>query len=223
MALDFTESNGGAIKSNIEYQKLTNGDNVFRMVGGILPRYNYWVKTRDGKDVSIECLGFNRDTEKFDNIKTDWVRKYFPDLKCSWSYCIQVIDPSDPTKIKVMALKKKMLEQIKEAAKTLGNPTDLDKGYDIHVKRAKTGPLPYNVEYTVQQLKLKPAPVSDEVKALIAEAPSIDEQFPVPTPEQQLQFLKDRILAEEGNTEDEMGEFDDNKDETKDFDDDIPF
>ena len=218
MALAFGNTNGSAKKSNIEYYKMSNGDNVFRMVGGILPRYTYWIKTRDGKDVSIECLGFNREEERFDNLIKDHVKDFFPDLNCAWSYNIQVLDPADPGKIKVLGLKKKMFAQIMDAAQSLGDPTDLQTGYDIHVKRVKTGPLPYNIEYTVQVLKLKPSALSAEDLAVIEAAPTIDEQFPRQTAEEQLKFLTDRVGPAVGNVPEEMDEFN-----TVVTDDDIPF
>ena len=47
-------------------------------------------------------------TEAFTNVEKDWVREYHPELKCGWSYAIQCIHDG---KVKVLNLKKKLLEQ----------------------------------------------------------------------------------------------------------------
>ena len=78
----------------------------------------------------------------------------------------------------VLNLKKKLFEQIISAAGDLGlDPTSEDAGFDIVFKRAKTGPLPFNVEYTLSQLKLKKRALTADEKAAVAESPPIDEKF----------------------------------------------
>jgi hypothetical protein len=200
MAKAFGESNGSAIKSDIKYYKLVDGDNVFRMVGGLLPRYVYWLKDSNDKSFLVECLSFNRDEERFDNIEVDHVPEFFPGIKCAWGYSVLVIDPKDPSSLKVLNLKKKMLQQIQDAAEDLGDPTDLDKGYNIVVRRVKTGTLAYNVEYTVQVLKMKPEPVSDDLKELVKTSKTIDDLFPRQTPEEQLALLSKRMSKETGGS-----------------------
>lgn len=127
MALKFGETQGKAIKNSYEAFEYKDGENVVRLVGGVLPRYVYWVKGTNNKDIPIECLSFNRNKEKFDNLEVDWVPKYFPDKKCAWSYAINCIDPKDG-KVKVLNLKKKLFEQIITAAEDLGDPTDPETG-----------------------------------------------------------------------------------------------
>jgi hypothetical protein len=51
-------------------------------------------------------------------------------------------------------------------------------------KRAKTGPLPFNVEYTLKPLACKPRALTEGERAIVAQAKSIDEKYPRPTPEQ---------------------------------------
>jgi len=109
MGKSFNSAEGQAQKTNIDYYTFSDGANTFRMFGDILPRYVYWKQTQatgdfDSKNVAIECLGFDRELEKFTNIEKDWVRPYFPEDKCSWAYLIEVIDPADG-KIKVLGLK----------------------------------------------------------------------------------------------------------------------
>ena len=180
MALKFGDTKGKALKKSVEAYEYKDGDNVVRLIGGVLPRYVYWVKGTNNKDIPIECLAFDRDKEKFTNTEVDHVPAYFPDKKCSWAYSINCIDPKDG-KVKALNLKKKLFEQIMTAAEDLGDPTDFDKGWDIVFKRQKTGPLPFNVEYTLSVLKCKKRKLSDEERALAEKAEDIDSKFVRPT------------------------------------------
>jgi len=197
MAMDFTNLHGKAKKKEVNYFKFIDGDNVFRMVGKIIPRYVYWVRTNTGNNIPVECLGFDREEERFLNKEKDWIvaTEQFKDLRCSWAYAVNFIDPADGT-IKVLALKKKMFEQIKVAAEDLGDPTDLKTGYAIHVKRTKTGSMTYNVEYQVKVLKLTPKPLTEEELELVANMEDIEVTLPRPTPDDQKAFLDRYILAE---------------------------
>ena len=197
--VSFKQVNGSAKKGELEYFKFKDGSNTFRMFGGILARYVYWVKTRDGSTtVPMECLSFDREEERFTNVEEDVVRAHFPDLQCSWSYMVLCIDPSDG-KLKALGLKKKMFEQIILAAQELGDPTDVDSGWTVSVNRKKNGPQAYNVEYTVEVLKCQKniAPLTPEEREIVAEAKSIDEYYPRTNPEDQLAFMKRSILPEE--------------------------
>ena len=204
MGIKFGAAKGQAKKSNIEQYTYKNGDNVVRMTGDLLPRYVYWVTGENNKNLPVECLSFDREAEAFLNKEKDWVREYFPDLKCGWSYCISCIDPSDG-KVKVLNLKKKLMEQILVAAEDLGDPTDNETVWDVHFKRVKTGPLAYNVEYQLQALKCKPRALNEEEEAAVAAATPIDELLPRPTPDAQKELLE-RIVGTSSseNTDDEV-------------------
>ena len=180
MALSFKQTKGKAATNKVETYEYKDGENTVRLVGGVLPRYIYWTKGTNNKDIPIECLAFSREKEKFDNLEKDHVPDYFPDLKCSWSYSINCIDPKDG-RVKALNLKKKLFEQILTAAEDLGDPTDYDTGWDVVFKRNKTGPLAFNVEYTLQVLRCKPRALSAEEKAAADSAQNIDEKFPRPT------------------------------------------
>lgn len=180
MALSFKQTKGKAQKSSVEAYEYKDGENSVRLIGGILPRYVYWVKGTNNKDIPIECLAFSRDKEKFDNLEKDHVPDFYPDLKCSWSYAVNCIDPKDG-KVKVLNLKKKLFEQIATAAEDLGDPTDYDDGWDVVFKRTKTGPLAFNVEYTLQVLRCKKRTLGDPERTLADKAQSIDEKYPRPT------------------------------------------
>ena len=189
MALSFKSTKGKAQKSSVEAYTYKDGENRVRIVGGVLPRYVYWVKGTNNKDIPIECLSFSREKEKFDNLETDHVPSFYPDLKCSWSYVVNCIDPSDG-KVKALHLKKKLFESIVNAAEDLGDPTDYDTGWDIVFKRTKTGPLAFNVSYDLMVLKCKPRALSEDERAAADAAQSIDEKFPRSTPEEQKALLE---------------------------------
>lgn len=199
MALSFKQTKGKAQKSSVESYEYKDGENSVRIIGGVLPRYVYWVKGTNNKDIPIECLAFNREKEKFDNLEKDWVPEYHPDLKCSWSYAVNCIDPRDG-KVKVLNLKKKLFEQILTAAEDLGDPTDYDTGWDVVFKRTKTGPLAFNVEYTLQVLRCKPRALTDAERELADKAQLIDEKYVRSTPDE-VKALLEKLAA--GSDEDE--------------------
>lgn len=202
MAKAFSNTKGTAQKKDSGYV-MKDGENTLRMVGGILPRYVYWLKGTAGKDIPVESLSFDREEERFTNVVNDHVQENFPDKKCSWAYSINCIDPTDG-KVKVFNLKKKLYEQIMVAAEDLGDPTDPVSGWDIVFKKAKTGPLPFNVEYTLNVLRCKKRALTAEEIALVEAAPTIDTVYPRPTPAETLATcvkIKTGIPDEEGGGE----------------------
>ena len=204
MALAFTSTKGKAGSNKVDSFEYKDGENVVRLFGGVLPRYVYWLKGTNGKDIPIECLAFDREKEKFNNLEHDHVPEYFPDKKCSWAYSINCIDVKNG-KVVALNLKKKLFEQIISLAGDLeADPTDPDDGWDVVFKRQKTGPLPFNVEYTLSQIKSKKRKLSAEEREMIAQAKDIDSKFPRPTPEEVKANL-DKILAGGGTEEEEAG------------------
>lgn len=205
MALNFNKIHGEAIKSEVDYFKFDEGKNKFRLIKDVLPRYVYWKNTLDtNKSIAIECLAFDREKEKFTNVEKDWFQHYFPEEKCSWSYLVQVIDPKD-NKIKVLGLKKKLFQAILDLAKEhLGDPTDLDEGWDVVVQKKKTGPLVFNVEYTLDQLSCKKRKLSDEEKEMVKSAKNIEDLFPRPKPEDQKAFIEKTWINVEQKQDDEL-------------------
>lgn len=189
MALSFKQTKGKAVTNKVETYEYKDGENTVRLIGGVLPRYIYWIKGTNNKDIPIECLAFSREKEKFDNMEKDHVPDFYPELKCSWSYSINCIDPKDG-KVKALNLKKKLFEQILTAAEDLGDPTDYDTGWDVVFKRTKTGPLAFNVEYTLQVLRCKPRALTAAEQAAADAAVSIDEKFPRPKAEEVLALLE---------------------------------
>lgn len=202
MALKFGDTKGKAAKRSVDGYKYKDNDNTVRLVGGVLARYVYWLKGTNNKDIPVECLAFDRQEEKFNNLEVDHVPSYFPDKKCSWSYAIQCIDPSDG-KVKPLNLKKKLFEQILTAAEDLGDPTDPDTGWDVVFKKVKTGPLPYNVEYTLAVLKCKPRALTEAERAEVEKAQDIDELYPRPTAAE-VKALLEKMTS--GGSEDETSD-----------------
>jgi hypothetical protein len=197
MALTFNKLKGEAQKGKIESYTYVEGDNKVRMVGDVCARYVYWLKGENDKNVPFECLFFDREKEAFTNLEKDWVREYYPDQKCTWSYAIQCIHDG---KVKVLNLKKKLLEQILVAAEDLGDPADPETGWDVHFKRVKTGPMAYNVEYQLQALKCKPRALDEKELELITDLKSMDEVLPRPTADAQKELL-DRIRSGSANSD----------------------
>ena len=186
MALSFNKAAGGAKKSSITSYQYRDGDNEVRLVGDVLARYVYWLEGKNGKQIPFECLSFDRNEERFNNLEKDWVREYYPDLKCGWSYAMQCLDGGE---VKIINLKKKLFEAILTAAEDLGDPTDPETGWDVKFKRVKTGPLPYNVEYQLQVLKCKQRALSESEMSAIADLKSMDDVMPRPTPDAQKALL----------------------------------
>jgi hypothetical protein len=201
MAISFKQTKGKAQSNKVESYEYKDGENVVRLIGGVLPRYVYWLKGSNNKDIPVECLAFNRDKEKFDNLETDHVPEFFPDVKCTWSYSVNCIDPKSQ-KVVALNLKKKLFEQILTAAEDLGDPTDHDTGWDVVFKRIKTGPLPFNVEYQLQVLRCKPRKLTAEERTLANGAKSIDEKFVRPTSDE-VRALMEKITtaSDEESTE----------------------
>jgi hypothetical protein len=195
MAIKFNDLKGKATRGGPERMKFVEGANNFRIVSGIVPGYKYWLTTRDGSSVPMDCLGFDREKEEFTNVVQDWVKEYFPDKKCSWAYSCLVIDRADE-KLKILDLKKTLLGHIIKAAKKFGDPSDREDGWDILCSRIKTGPKTFNVEYNLEHYDLANSALTDEDKELVKEMPDIEELLKLPTPEVQLAFLKRAILPE---------------------------
>jgi len=196
MALSFNKQKGSA-QGSLDMYKYKDGVNTFRLVGDIVPRYMYWIK-HNGKDTPMECLAFDRDTETWARAEKDWVRDMWDaSAIASWSYATQcLVEEEGQVKVKVLPLKKKLWEQIIMTAEDLGDPTDIEEGWDVVFKRVKTGSLAFNVEYQLQQLKCTKRPLNDQEREAIKGLKSMDEIFPRDTPDQQRQKLENMRKAD---------------------------
>ena len=122
MAVDLSKTKGKAQSGAAKYEYKA-GENKIRLVGGVLPKYVYWVKSKNGKDIPLENLSFDRDKERFNPKLKDIVPEFFPDKKSQWNYSMVGIDrtTNEPC---IVHLKKKLFEQIINAQEDLGPVTD---------------------------------------------------------------------------------------------------
>ena len=153
---------------DIERFAFTIGDNKIRLVGPILCRFVYWVPTNEGKRMPYECLSFDRASESFTDEKDPFKEiddAIFSD-KPSFAYVCNVIDRKE-NKIKLFDLKATIYSQIVDYAQDpeYGDPSDEVKGYDLNVKKEKTGSQPQNVRYTVMPSRSS-SPLTEEEKAM---------------------------------------------------------
>lgn len=187
--LGFGSVKGSAAKSKADSYKFVDGDNSVRLFGNILARYVYWIKGTNGKNLPFECLEFNRETETFDKSEKDYVKEFYPDLKCGWSYSMMCLDGTTP---KIFNFKKKLFDQIMANIEDLGDPTDPENGWVLKFSKKKTGPLPINVEYTLQTMKCAKSkgPLTDAEREAIETSKTIEELLPRATPAAQKELLE---------------------------------
>lgn len=175
--------------NDIQRIKLDSPDTRVRFVGPVLPRYVYWVVTNEGKKYPLECLSFDRDTEQFtgsrDPIKE--LPDYIYNDKPQFSYVCNVIDRKDAT-VKLLDLKTTIYKQLVDYATNpdYGSPADPENGYDITIKKEKTGPQPQNVKYTVMPSR-NTIPLTEEEKE--KELFRLDSIFKRQTYEEQKEWL----------------------------------
>ena len=205
MALGFANAKGSAQKDRADSYAMKDGENRLRLVGDLLARYVYWIKGENNKPLPFECLAFNRQTESFDNAEKDYVKDFYPDLKCTWAYTVQAIDLTNG-QLRIFNLKKKLLGQIMDEVEELGDPTDPVTGWDIVFKKEKTGPLPINVEYKLQVRKCLPRPLTEAEMETIKELKSMDEVLPRPTPQAQKELLEKLAKGSSENVDEEIDE-----------------
>lgn len=209
---------GKAISTNVPNKELKVGENNIRIVGDILRRYGYWIKTPAGNSVFMESLAFDRDLEKFTNKEKDYIPDFYPHAttftgevetdpktgqprpnRPKWAYVTTVIDRDDNDTIKELHMKKTSFEELLKIAnkrnpqtkQPFGDPTDVENGWDICLVKEKTGPKPMNVRYSVDPF----SPINGKCSLTEAElqafedSPKIADRYPRPTPEEQLDLL----------------------------------
>jgi hypothetical protein len=185
-----------------------------RLVGVLIPRYTYWVVTKEGKKRSIECLSFNRETQAFDASLQDPIKEIDPEIygngqgeKPGFGYVTHVIDRKDNTLKLFDPIKKTVFDKIVAlAAKpAYGDPADPIKGYDLTISKKKTGPLPQNVAYDVVPSDRSTSPLSPAELEL--ELYDLEKLFKRPTYDEQKRWLLENTTyflgaaGEEGKAE----------------------
>jgi hypothetical protein len=181
------------------------GDTRVRLIGDVMPRYCYWVVTKEGKKMPVECLQFNRQTESFDNSAKDPFKEMDADVysdKPQFAYVCNVIDRADG-KIKIFDLRSTIYSQIVDYATNpdYSNPADAESGYDLTVKKEKTGPLPQNVKYTVIPARNN-SPLKDSEQEL--ELFDLDKIYKRQTYDEQKEWLLQNTTLFAGDVSDEF-------------------
>jgi len=198
-------SSGGGARREIERLNINVGDTKVRLIGDVLPRYVYWVVTTEGKKMPVECLRFSRDSETFNDSLKDPMKEVPEDIyaeKPQFAYVCNVIDRAD-NKVKIFDLRSTIYKQIVDYATNpdYGNPADAQTGYDITIKKEKTGPLPQNVKYSVIPARSNSA-LSDADKKL--ELFELDKIYKRQNYEEQKTWLIQNTAYFAGETSDEF-------------------
>ena len=190
-----------------EIQRLTLGvgDTKVRLIGDVMPRYCYWVVTKEGKKMPVECLQFSRETESFDNSAQDPLKEIEEAIysdKPQFSYVCNVIDRADG-QIKLFDLRATIYSQIVDYATNpdYGNPADSANGYDITIKKEKTGPLPQNVKYSIIPARNN-SPLSSEESEL--ELFDLSKIYKRQTYDEQKEWLLQNTSYFDGDVSDEF-------------------
>lgn len=192
-------------KRDIERVTLGIGDTKLRLIGDVMPRYCYWVVTKDGKKMPVECLQFDRDTESFNASIRDPFKEIDPDVyadKPQFAYVCNVIDRKD-NKVKLLDLRATIYAQIVDYATNpeYGSPADSETGYDLTLKKEKTGPLPQNVKYTVIPARSSKALSAEEREMELFDLTKI---FKRQTYDEQKQWLLENTTLFAGDVSDEF-------------------
>lgn len=187
------ETQGPQASDRKEVERLkipTDGSVTVRLIGNVLPRYVYWVTTNEGKRMPQECLEFDRGEEKFKPESANPFKEIGEEVysdKSQFAYICNVIDRADG-KVKLLDLKRTIYTAVCEYARNpeYGNPADEVKGYDITIKKDKTGPLPQNVKYGIMPGR-ESKPLSEEENKL--ELYDLEKMYVRPTYDDQKTWL----------------------------------
>lgn len=193
----------GGDRTEIVRVRLDKETTRLRILGNVLPRYIRWVVTNEGKKYPLECLSFDREREEFSGAKDPF--KEIPESvyaeKPQFAYVVNCIDRADG-KLKLMDLKTTVFKQLVDYARDpdYGSPADPDNGYDITIRKEKTGPLPQNVKYTVMPSRSS-TPLTEKEREL--ELYNLDTIFKRQTYEEQKEWLlKNTQLFSEESADD---------------------
>lgn len=206
MAFKFSETNAkpaGNQRRKVPQYKMRENDNYVRLVGGVIPRYIYWVPNQEGVKMPVECLSFSREKQEFDYAEKDHVKDLFPDLEPKWAYASACYDETtykergaEGTEVSIFNHKVKLFQQIIDTAEDLGDPCDAENGWPAVFTKVKTGPKVYNVDYVIKPLKCQSqrGPIPADMLEKIDAFGTLDEVLKRQSPEDIKKFL-DRITG----------------------------
>jgi len=166
--VSWTETKGKQSTTRREVERVVFGtENKLRLVGDVLPRYVYWVTTNEGKKMPVECLSFDRTKEEM-TTEPDPMKELPPEIYSEKPQFAYVCNAIEKEAMKLCDLKSTIYKQIVDYAKNpeYGSPSDPVSGYDITIKKEKTGPLPQNVKYSCVPARSSRA-LSEAEKALV--------------------------------------------------------
>jgi hypothetical protein len=199
------QSSGNSERRDIQRLTMGLGDTKIRLVGDVMPRYCYWVVTKEGKKMPVECIEFDREKETFVSSNPNPFKEIDADVyseKPQFSYVCNVIDRSDNS-IKLLDLRQTIYAQIVDYATNpdYGNPADETGGYDLTIKKEKTGPLPQNVKYTLIPARNN-SPLTSEEQAL--ELFDLNKIYKRPDYDTQKEWLMQNTTLFAGDVSDEF-------------------
>ena len=117
MAIQFNQHKGSAQKTSIETFQYVDGDNKMRIVGDILARYVYWIQGENAKNIPLECLSFDRNTEKFNNLEkfdTEAQNEFIKGAKIAYENIVVSFASGNLSGVKQI-LSKKVYDQFEKA------------------------------------------------------------------------------------------------------------
>lgn len=214
---------GDILRINLSKDVTPGNPITIRILGKYVARYVRWVTLTDGNKRTVECLGFNRDKEIWDNDDNDplkgAVNEKGEEIDPQFAYAVQCIDRSDG-KVKLVELKKTVFNELVAYAQRndYGDFTDEDNGYDITIEKEKTGPLPINVKYKVVPARNN-TPLTKEERDLPRY--DLDKLYPRPTVEEQRAWLIENTNYLDDIADENTSSITEGADE--DIPDDIPF
>ena len=141
----FLKKNNNILSTNIDNNIL---DNLASKKDEVVSLY----ESREYSKLVRIIMDLADDVNKYINEQTPWKKEIDEAVysdKPQFSYVCNVIDRSDG-QVKLFDLRSTIYSQIVDYAANpeYGNPADTETGYDITIKKEKTGPLPQNVKYT---------------------------------------------------------------------------
>ena len=118
-----------------------------RLIGGVMPRYIYFIESKWSRTFALDCVSFDRESETFTDV-CDPVQELYDDKTPYFAYMCNYIDRVD-NKVKILPLKKSVYNQIVDFSNKYGDPSHPDTGYDITITRNVTGLGKFDVFYVV--------------------------------------------------------------------------
>ena len=112
-----------------------------------MPRFIYFVDSKRGNRVFVECISFDRKSESFTD-NPDPIKDLGLDEEPVFGYVTNVINRTT-NKVEILHLKRSVYNQIATLASTHGDPSDPKTGYDLIINKLTRGLGRFDTYYTV--------------------------------------------------------------------------